>query len=582
MSDNSGLITSALLKTDPLLAASIDAANSWKSAITKRGARVRLYRNYERGDHRANITTQMRNLLRLTKDTAGLEDFNDNYCRVIVDKMASRLHVSNIDAGDTADDWLADTMTRNDFDAQQQTWFRGAIRDGDAYVIVDPETMSWVAEPAYDGFSGVTVIINPMTRKAAWACKLWSEADTADIAGDDSSQATIKLVVYQPDRVSYWFGSEGTQDVQPDNIIPVTVGQEEVAPINFRDWPLGRIPLVHFANQIDNFTQYGESELRPAVPLQDVLNRTLYSMVMASEFSAFKLLWSIGFEIDVDGITPGGVVNLVLKDSNGIITSMTQDQVEFIKAARVGQFDATDLSQYTTQIDKIVQQISQSTQTPIYGVTTQGNLSGEALKQLEIGLLGKVERFQRQNSDAIKELIEMTSEMQNIFDGSVNAPPLDTVNLQWKPAELLDVNARITTLVGLREKSPGLFTDEFYISRIGTLLGMSKSDVQDEAEKAQYQQGMLFDAMTGASGLAPLGFNDPASDTPENLAADKGLNGAQIKAAVDVLKGLSTGEMATGVAVELLVAVGIDRALAQKMVTEQAKISLDAAAPSVL
>jgi len=505
--ENSGLVVAALEQTDLELSRSIDALNSWKTAIAKRGARVRLYRNYERGDHRANITKEMRKMLRLVEDEAAMNDFNDNYMRVIIDKMAGRLFVSSISASDETDVWIKEILSMNDFDAQQQTWFRGAIRDGDSYVIIDPETLSWVSEPAYDGFSGLVVIIDSMTRKPVWACKLWSEADTSDIAGDDPTQAVMKLIVYQPDRVSYWIGEEGAQGVRPDNKIAQAAQTDAdgtpLEPVNYEEWPLETLPIIHYANQIDNFTQYGESELRPAVPLQDVLNRTLHSMVMASEFSAFKLLWSIGFEIDVDGIAPGGVVNLVLKAGGATITDFTDEQIEFIKAAKVGQFEASDISQYTNQVDKIVQQISQSTQTPIYGVTASGNLSGEALKQLEIGLLGKIERFQRQNTDALKELVQMTAAIQNEFEGNGNAPAIDDVRIIWRPAEILDVNARITTLVSLREKAPGLFTDEFFIERIGSLLGMSQNDTKEQVEKSALEQGMLFEALTGGGGTIP-------------------------------------------------------------------------------
>jgi hypothetical protein len=146
-------------------------------------------------------------------------------------------------------------------------------------------------------------------------------------------------------------------------------------------------------------------------------------------------------------------------------------------------------------IDKEVQQISNVSATPIYGVTTQGNLSGEALKQLEIGLLGKVERFQRQNADAIKELITLTAEIQNAFTSSASAPQFQDVNIIWKSPEILDVNARIATLSQMREKMPGLFSDEWYIKRIGVLLGMSQSEIQEVADKSAMQQGFNFDLL---------------------------------------------------------------------------------------
>jgi hypothetical protein len=508
--DNSGLIVSALEHTDPALAASIDARNSWKQAIIQRGARAALYRAYERGDHEADITNEMRKMLRIKTNDANITEFNDNYCRVIIDKMAGRIHVSNITVDtDAAKEWLADILARNDFDALQSEWWRAAGRDGDSYVMVDPDTASWTSEPAYDGFGGMVVIFDDMSRKPMWACKLWSEADMQDIAAVDVSHAIIKLVVYQPDRISYWVGDESGQEVKPDNVVPVgrVVGEDEAIPdeiemSNEKPWPLEsrKLPIISYINQKDNYTSYGESELRPAIPLQRVLNRILHSTVMASEMSAFGIKWSLGMTIPVDKITPGAVVNLSPFDET-TLNSITELQVAFLDACKVGQFEATDISQYTNLIDKMVQQISQSTQTPIYGVTADGNLSGEALKQLEIGLLGKVERFQHQNTDAVKELITLTAEIQNTFEGE-NAPAFSTVNVIWKSPELLDVNARITTLVTLREKSPGLFADEFYIKRIGVLLGMSQDDINAEIESAKMQGSFNFGALVSGGLLA--------------------------------------------------------------------------------
>ena len=499
MADNSNLIVAALERTDPQLAASIDAGNAWQNAIKKRGARVALYRDYERGDHRADITTEMKKMLRINSDDAELTDFNDNYCKVVVDKMAGRLFVSNIAVDENAQDvreWLTDLLDYQDFDAQQSDWYRGAVRDGDSFIMVDSQTMRWVSEPAYDGFDGLVVIFDSITRKALWACKLWSQADTSDISGDDTSYSVVmKLVVYQPGVISHWKGQEGGTEISADNQY-IGDGNEFV---NYEPFPLDRLPIVQFANQKDNYTNYGESELRPAIPLQDVLNRTLHSMVMASELSAFRQYYSIGMKIDADAIVPGAIHNLVPFE---VENAISDEQIEYMKAIRVGQFEASDISQYTNQVDKVVQQISQSTQTPIYGVTTQGNLSGEALKQLEIGLLGKIERFQHQNTDAIRELIQLTAEMQNAFENDLEfsvPAQVDNVKVIWKPAEILDVNARITTLTALREKAPGLFTDEFYIKRIGTLIGMSQDDINTEIEKARNQQGLAFDLFTAAN-----------------------------------------------------------------------------------
>jgi len=505
---NEGLIVSALQLTDPALAAAIDAPNSWRIGIKTRASRVAKYRRYERGDHDANITTQMRKMLRLPSgDTSNLTDFNINYTKIVIDKMAGRLKVSEIAVKDqTGQAYIEELTTRNDFTAFQGTMFRGAIRDGDSYAMVDPQTLKWTSEPAYDGFSGIVAIFNPMQDYPAWACKVWSEADTKDLAGEDpASTVTMRLMVYQPGRITHWKGQMNAQEVEPVMLAQEQGGQPVSE--NEMTWPLGFVPVIHFANSADNYTKYGESEIRVAVPAQDVLNRTLHSMVMASEFAAFKVSWSIGMEVDKSGIAPGDVINLVLTDPAGaIVTEMTEQQIEFLKAVRVGEFEATDISQYTNQLSDITKHISQVTQTPIYGITAEGNLSGEALKQLEIGLIGKCVRFQNENSAAIKLLIELTAAIQAAFDTGLGQPPaLDGISVNWASPEILDATAAVASILAIREKAPGLFDDDFIRARIGALLGMTQSQIAEESDKAKNAQGFMLDSLTGAAGNVPPG-----------------------------------------------------------------------------
>lgn len=513
-SDNSGLIADALAKTQPVLSLSIDVEDAWKDWIKSSGAKVSLYRDYERGDHRSSITEQMRKMLRLPKDDSGLNDFNDNYCQIVVDKFAGRLHVSEITFGKdnkaVDDNWLIPLLKKNNWEALQGTLFRGAIRDGDSYVMVDPETLGWTSEPAYDGYSGIYALFENNQTTPYWACKIWSEATAED------QIEVMRLVVYESGRISYWRGSVNGNEVIPDNIVEVDalrksgveviLADPEMVMVNARPWPISRIPIVHTVNKYDNYSDSGESEIRPAIPLQDVLNRTLHSMTSASEFSAFNILWSIGFDMDASGIVPGAVISFTLKDENGkVITNPTPEMAQYLSAIRVGQFSGSDISQYTNQIDKVVREISQATQTPIYGITNQGAVSGEALKQLEIGLIGKCERFQRQNTDAVRELIEISAEIQRTFNGDYGTLPnppaeelFDGIAVNWKSPEILDVTARIAALVTMRRDAPGLWDDSFYQARIGGLMGLSQSEIQQEGDKAREAQATRLSLMVGA------------------------------------------------------------------------------------
>ena len=511
MSENSGLIADALYKSNITLAVSLDYANSFKDGIAEQGARVALYRDYERGDHRAVITTQMRKMLRLEQEDSGINDFNGNYCGIVIDKMAGRLNVMEVTTKDSDidDNWLTPLLEQNDWENLQTTTFRGAVRDADSYIMIDPQSLAWTSESAFDGYSGIVALFETGAKTPYWACKIWSEAD------ENSTDNTMRLVVYEPGKISYWRGQDGGSEVAPEDRIAIA-GKDGVNMIsNASPFPSRRVPILHFANRYENYSETGESEIRAAIPLQDVYNRTLHSMVMASEFSAFRIAWSIGMEIDVNGITPGAVLNLLLKDASGnVINEPTPEMLAFLQAVKVGQFESTDLAQYINELDKVVREISQVTQTPIYGVTADGNLSGEALKQLEIGLIGKIQRFQRQNTDSIRELIELTAEIQNAFNtGLGSAPVIDTVAVTWSSPEILDVTSQIAALTSMRTQAPGLWSDDWYRAKIGGLLGMSQSDITKETDKVAEETSARRAAIRVTQGGLPVRNSTTQEDT---------------------------------------------------------------------
>lgn len=527
MSDNSGLIASALYKSNPALAEEMDWNNSFKAYIKGMGAKVDLYRDYERGEHRAVITNQMRKLLRLEADDSGITDFNGNYCGIVIDKMAGRLQVSEVTTKDATvdDEWLTPLLEKNDWENLQSSTFRGAVRDADSYIMIDPETLSWTAEPAYDGYSGIVGIFESGSRTPMWACKIWAESSTQK--EDSATIAEMKLVVYEPGVVSYWKGNEGAGEVEPDEVQDDMVAVDTSNDVtlrgaNFKKFPVSKVPIVHFANRYENYSEMGESEIRAAIPLQDVYNRTLHTLTYASENAGYTKPWIKGMEMNTDGLVPGAVINLLLTDAQGnTIVEPTPEMLAFLQAVQVGQIEPTDTNQFILIEDWVVRQISFVTQTPIYGVTTDGNLSGEALKQLEIGLIGKIVRFQQQNADSIRELIQLTAEVQNAFriEGLGSAPTIESVNVIWKSPEILDVTSQIQALAQMRTSAPGLWSDDWYRSKIGGLLGMSQSDIMKQTEEVKTQRRQAVQDRINS-------IRVPATTAPADMMNGTGNNAA--------------------------------------------------------
>ena len=93
--------------------------------------------------------------------------------------------------------------------------------------------------------------------------------------------------------------------------------------------------------------------------------------------------------------------------------------------------------------------------------------------------------------------------------------------------------------------------------------------------RARVQAGQASNGLeTGQPTEQPPAQESPtngADAAPENIESTQGLNGAQIRAALDILDGVKAGNVAPEVAVELLIALGIDRVRAERMVAQTAQ-----------
>ena len=497
MADNSQILQNVLERTAPELARTINAQWWATDQYRMRGARVDKYRRYMRGDHDAKMTANMKKALRVNANSADrLNEFNGNYTGLVIDKESSRLSLSHMTTGTEAGDvWLNDIKRRSKFDLIEGATYRGSLRDGDAYIIIDPQTLTWKSNPAYNGFDGVAVIYNT-DNNIEWACKLWAETSGENVTGtgeeEQETNITMHITVYQPDRITRWL-STGQGDLRVDPNHP-----EE-------SWLASAIPVIPFVNKRDNDTMYGNSEIKDVIPLQDIYNRVLTSNVMIAELNGFKVFIVLNAKLDLsDGIMPGDVISVYARDGSGNpILNPTQEQIEMMRSISITELSPTDMTQYIALKDSIVREISYISNTPIYGITAQGTISGDALKQLEIGLIGKTKRFQKENTDSWVQLIALTHEIHQKYtpsSGQVSPPAIGEISVQWESPELRDSMAHVQTLIVLYEKTRGLFPMSFYRDQIGAALGLEQSSIDQLAEEVQQENMETMQNLLTAGG----------------------------------------------------------------------------------
>jgi hypothetical protein len=379
-----------------------------------RGALVALFRDYYGGAHRLKLTREMKAMMQITD--ARLDRYNDNYCEMVVDVMADRLALDTIrpagsDDFDEAQAWAVTVLERNRIDALQIAVHEAVLRDGEAYVMVQysEDGITLARELAWDGKAGILPVWDKRGEKLVCAVKVWTEVDTQ------------RVNIYYVDRVEKY-------DVLSDGNLRQIAIEETV-----RDGMTPGVPLIAFRNRGG-----GRSELTNVIPLQDSLNRTLSSMVMSAELTAFSMLFAVGFEPPAS-ITPGMVIHAGMLENGKPVKPETLEEAQAYSAMqstyKLQRIEAGDLSQLIGQAEFLIDQIATVSNTPIPSQMGGSTQSGEALKQRDARLLGKARRAQVQLGNAWEDVLWQAWKQQVVF-GVALPPRVDGWTARWKSAEV--------------------------------------------------------------------------------------------------------------------------------------------------
>lgn len=533
--------------------------SQWQVDAQKQGELVKLCRDYYDGFQRLQLTTEMKKMLHISDER--LERYNANYCSLVIDRMADRLIVdkfmvksmqpkpapqSSLTSGllppqppapaqieeetDPAQEWVEDLMAYNRFDGLQRDVTVSYLTDGSTFIISQyddvEKKMCFVQELAYDGNVGMLVIYERGSYSTvAAAIKIWYDVPPtpAQVLGGDSNISLYRRVnIYYPNQTDKYYSNDG------ETLVPMDVPEEEV--VTVRNGKAPGVPVTPFYNK------NGVSELVNIIPLQDSLNSALVDLVMAGRLTAFSLFFAVNVDVP-QGLSPGMTVYKKIIQSvnaDGTTQTPTADEIhaqaEFLNASRFERIPAGDLSQIIAGIELIIDQIGVISSTPLPGTMGSSTSSGEALKQREVGMLGKLNRAQTQLGNAWEDVIYMAASLQIMF-GFKTAPQIDTLDTVWKSAEVRND----TDVLALFK----LLNDAGFVRAALRALGQSSLASYTEeditkmiAEKAQDSANHMISAAGSVPGLgnmmtfanlpdntASLNFNPPASTAQRQLAS---------------------------------------------------------------
>lgn len=437
--------------------------------LTERQPALDVLDNYYEGEHPlpflpAKAREEFRRLLKMARA---------NYMQLVVDAVVGRLQVMGIrmSAGEAApDDRVWEIWQANRLDADSRLVFAESVKLGTSYMLIEPpqdEVGLPVVTPEHP--SQAIVEYRPGSRRvkaAGLKCYL------------DDWTGEVVATLYLPERVYTYTAAhrEGIQDLRWE------LDEERTGPN-----PLAEVPLVEFANR-PQMMKPGTSEIAGVLDIQDRINKTLADRLMAQEYGAFRQKWATGVAIPTD--------------DNGQPVEPYKAAVDrmFLNedpSARFGDFNATDLGPYLSAVRDDIKDIAAVTSTPPhYLLGDMINLSAEALKAAEAGLISKVR-------DLMLYAGESTEDTARLYLKAAGDPrPADySMEVVWKNPEFRTEGELVDALVKM--KSLGV-PDEALWERWGASpqeIARWK-DLRDEREEAAAAR-LLGGDFAGLSGPKP-------------------------------------------------------------------------------
>jgi len=384
---------------------------TWANAqITQYQDEYALFNNYYKGEHQVYLNgiktyKHLKDLLKGTKS---------NVCQSIVDIVANRIILSGIHTPEN--DEINEFLTNYFHTNRVGSFFSQIIRDclifGDAYVSLWFDKDNKLKLYSKNPFNTTVFYDENDEISMAVSVKFYK---------DLKNNPRSRMYVYTKDFI-------GFEDYEGHSI----KGEVEISENNMFTNPLGCVPIFHLYNS-NKPTDFAESELVNVIPLQRHLNSLHQLRAVASESSAFKQRYLLGYTPQYD--SNGNMVNPFSENEVGHIFISTDENVT------VGEWDATPLSNFTDVIDSIHREISIVTRIPQFLYNLGGNIptSGLALKIAEQPLVNKIKSKQVILGDIIEDIFDIILK----YNGYSNYGQLDAV---WEDTSVVDEYAETQTV----------------------------------------------------------------------------------------------------------------------------------------
>jgi hypothetical protein len=322
-----------------------------------------------------------------------------NVLDLIISSVAQSMYVEGHRMGSASDDSAAWAVWQaNRMDARQSGIHRAALAYGAAYATVLP------GEPV------------PVIRG-------YSPRHMVALYGDDDEWPVSALAIMPSgnrwdlrlfdDRYVY---HASVNDIGNPAAIDVVERRDHGAPV---------VPVVRYLNTSD-LDEDNQGEIERLIPIQDQIDDTTFSMLVAQRYAAFRQRWIIGWTAASE--------DEQLKAAASRLWTFEDETV------KLGEFEQTDLAGYLASRESSLRHAATISQTPAHELIGQMiNLSAEALVAAEASQRRKVTERQK----SFGESHEQTLSLAAILSGA----EVDTqAQVRWQDTESRALSATVDAL----------------------------------------------------------------------------------------------------------------------------------------
>ena len=292
-----------------------------------------------------------------------------------IDAVADRLYIQGFTTASGAANKVADEIwRRNGMDRGHGELHIEALTAGDGYLLVWPDAegkarmyvqrAEWIAvDFDYE---------NPGELRVA--AKAWALSDKR-----------WRLNLYYRDRLEKYITHNAIDDAKvPDDakLYEPFAEDGEAWPVMYDPAWTGTVPIFHFANN-GRTGEYGKSEVRALMSLQNRLNMTLANLAIAEEFQSYRQRWATGLQPILDPTT-GKAISPFTAGAGELWVSTGE-------ATKFGDFEAADLDMFGNTAEGHEIRMARTARIPLYHLLQAGAPeSGEGLKTAEEPFVKKV------------------------------------------------------------------------------------------------------------------------------------------------------------------------------------------------